>query len=340
VALDALDPFNVRRHVERLDFLRTARRQLLPLPLVDRPRRVDTSVFGAFEPRTVPGLRGKRIGLVASGGSGSAVALVGVKRAFEEAGIEPEAISACSGSAIWGSMWAGGLTAQEMVAFSLSWQPEDHLGIQWTRLPRFALSAVRGFTGLEKGEALEQLFDRRLWRMSAGETDIPLHTAVYNMDRGRVRYLGSDETPELTLGELVRISVAQPLFAEAVRVEGDLYVDGGVVDAFPAEPMIADGGFDRVFGLNLVLPPGLEGDLAESRRISTVRHVELARRSQRRLGESLTLIEPIPDGDVRGFTFSDLFFDRRGWPDLMRRGYSAAAQALAPFTRARGRRRA
>jgi NTE family protein len=216
-------------------------------------------------------------------------------------------------------MWAAGLTAQEMVAYSLSWQPQDHLDIQWTRLPRFALSALRGFTGLAKGEALEQLFDRRLWHMSAGATDIPLHTAVHDMERGSVRYFGSEETPELTLGELVRIAVALPLLAEAVRVEGDLYVDGGAADPFPAEPMVADGSFDHVFGLNVMLPP------------------ERTRRSRRRLGESLTLIEPIPHEDLHGFAFYDLFLDRRRWPDLMRRGYEATTEALAPFRRRRRR---
>jgi NTE family protein len=364
VALDALDPFNVKRQLERLDglrgaaalatdaqFLRTARRQLLPLPLIDRAQRIDSSVFGPFESRPVPGLSGARIGLVGSGGSGACVALVGVKRAFEEAGIEPDAISVCSGSAIWGAMWAAGLSAQEMVDFSLSWQPQDYLDIQWTRLPRFALSALRGFTGLAKGEALEQLFDRRLWHMSAGETDVPLHTVVYNMDRGHTAYFGSDETPDLTLGELVRIAVALPLFVEAVRVEGDLYVDGGVVDAFPAEPMIADGGFDRVFGLNVLLPPGLEGEdisgwegraggvLDASRQLRLAQHIELARRSRSRLGESLTLIEPIPHDDLHGFAFYDLFLDRSRWPDLMRRGYESTVAALEPFRRARRRRR-
>src|SRR6059058_5532668 len=119
---------------------------------------------------------------------------------------------------------------------------------------------MRGFTGLAKGDALAQLFDRRLWHMSAGETDIGLHTVVYNIDRGRVEYFGSRETPELTLGELARIAVALPLVVEAVRVEGDLYVDGGVIDAFPAEPLIDAGGFDHVFGLNVLLPAGLEAD--------------------------------------------------------------------------------
>ena len=96
------------------------------------------------------------MGLLLSGGSGACVTAVGVARALEEAGIEPQAISMCSGSALWGSMMAAGLSSQEMVNQSLNWQPEDYLDIQWTRLPRFAMAAMRGFTGLAKGEAIER----------------------------------------------------------------------------------------------------------------------------------------------------------------------------------------
>jgi NTE family protein len=324
VALGVPDPFNVVERLERLDGLR---RQLLPLPLVDRPRRVDTSVFGPFESRPATRLRGRRIGLVAAGGSGAAVALVGVKRAFEEASVEVEAISACSASVLWSAMWAAGLSAQEMADFSLTWQPEGYLDIQWTGLPRFALSALRGFAGLATGEALEQLFDRRLWHMVAGETDIALSTVVYELERGRVRWFGSEETPDLTLGELVRIASAGPNAASAVRVEGELYVDGGVVDAFPAEPV---AGLDRVFAVDVTAPAhGVVTPASASR-------AELARRSRSALGESLSLIEPIPPEELHGSSYYDLFLDRRRWPDLMRRGYSAATRALAPF---RGRRR-
>jgi NTE family protein len=324
VALGVPDPFNVVQRLERLDGLR---RQLLPLPLVDRPKHVDTSVFGPFEKRLAAALRGRTIGLVAAGGSGAAVALVGVKRAFEEAGVEVEAISACSGSVLWSAMWAAGLSAQEMADFSLSWQPEGYLDIQWTGLPRFALSALRGFTGLATGEALEQLFDRRLWHMAAGETDIELSTVVYEIERGRLHRFGSEETPDLTLGELVRIAAAGPRVGDAVRVEGELYVDGGIVDAFPADPLV---GLDRVFAVD-VTPPADAAPTLES-----AQRAELARRSRERLGESLTPIEPIPPEELHGSAFYDLFLDRRGWPDLMRRGYSAAAAALAPFS---GRRR-
>jgi predicted acylesterase/phospholipase RssA len=121
----------------------------------------------------------------------------------------------------------------------------------------------------------------------------------------------------------VRIAVALPVRVEAVRVESELYVDGSAVDAVPVRPLISEGGFDRIFDLNL-MP-----------------HHPDARRSRRRLGESLTLIEPIPDDELHRFAFYDLFLDRRRWPDLMRRGYSAAVEALAPFRRSgRGRRSA
>jgi len=250
-------------------------------------------------------------------------------------------------------MWAAGLTADEMAEFSLVWRPQDYLDIQWTRLPRFALSAMRGFSGLAKGEALERLFDRRLWHMSAGETDIPFHTTVYNLNRGRLEQFGSETTPDLTLGELVRIAVALPIVVEAVRVEGDLYVDGGVIDAFPTEPLVEDGKLDRVFGLNVLLPPGLQGDATDatdgdrpslldvSRRIAIGGHLELARRNLRRLGDRVTLIEPLDPGETRGAACYDLFLDRRRSPELMRRGHEATLGALAPFrTRARQARAA
>ena len=142
---DRLDLFAIKRQFERgaeivrlselvsdLGFMRRARRALLPLPVIDRPEEIDAeNIFPPFESRPAPSLEGKRVALVASGGGGAAVALVGVARAFEEAGIEPAEIVGCSGGAIWGSMWATGMSAQEMAEFSLSWEPEDYMDIQW-----------------------------------------------------------------------------------------------------------------------------------------------------------------------------------------------------------------
>ena len=240
-------------------------------------------------------------------------------------------------------MWAAGLSAQDMADFSLSWQPEAYLDIQWARLPRLLLSALRDFTGLAKGDAIERLFDRQAWSRPVGELDTPLSTIVYNMDLGEVEYFGSANTPELTVGELVRIGIALPVFIEAVPVRGHLHVDGGIIDLFPAEPVIADPSIDHAFGVNFMLPPQFQprnvtgwqthrlGILEASRQLQQGYQLELARRSQRRLGDRLTLIDPIDHALLRGVSFYDLFIDRRQWPELIRRGYRAARRTLDAF---------
>ena len=361
--LDVLDPYSLKRSLERvnelrdlaaasadLDFLRHARRATLPLPWIDRPVAAEHDVLPPLRPRPTEALEGKRIAVIASGGSGGCIALVGAARAFEEAGIRPVRISCCSGSVIWGAMWAAGLSAQAMADFSLSWQPEAYLDIQWTRLPHFLLSGLRDFTGLAKGEAIGRLFDNQTWARPAGELEIPLSTIVYSMDLGEVEYFGSTSTPEVTVGQLVRIGIALPLFIESVNVRGHLYVDGGIIDLFPAEPVIADPTIDHAFGVNVMLPQRFEaqdvtgwqthrlGVLQASRQLQQGYHLELARRSQRQLGERLTLIDPIDHTLLRGISFYDLFIDRRRWPELIKQGYRVTRLALEQFANSGHRR--
>ena len=78
-----------------------------------------------------------------------------------------------------------------------------------------------------------------------------------------------------------------------------------------------------------------------SRRIAAGGHLELARRNLRRLGDRVTMIEPLNWDETRGAAFFDLFLDRRRWPELMHRGYEATVEALAEFrVRTQAKRRA
>jgi NTE family protein len=344
---------DVARAAADLSFLRHARRALIPLPVVDRPATPVRArdVLPPFERHPVRGLRGARIALVAGGGGGACVSLLGAWRAFEESGIEPELVVGCSGGNIWSSMWCAGMTAEEATDFSLSWRPEQYLDIQWQRLPGFALSALRGFSGIMAGEAMERLFDDRFGSMPVGELAIPLSAIVYDMDRGLIDYFGTRETPEVPLGRLIRIAIGLPLFIEAAEVRGHLYVDGGIIDLMPVGPILDDGGFDHVFHLNFMLPPQLEpeditgwidsrmGVLKASRQLEQGYHLYIARRTARELGDRLTIIDPSDHTLLRGVSFYDIFIDRRTWPQLIRTGYERTRAALDAFSRARTAKR-
>jgi NTE family protein len=324
-------------------FALRARKALLPVPLLDR--RVDPPVEVLPPPRhrPIPELARQRIAVIAGGGAGACVSLIGVRRAFEEAGIEPELISACSGGTIWGSMWAAGMTAAEMAEFSLSWRLEDYLDIQWLKLPRYVISALRGFTGMAKGAAIERTFDERFGVLRVGDLGTELSSIVYDMDRGRVDYFGSASKPDLSIGRQVRIAIALPVFIEAVEVDGHLYVDGGIIDLLPAEPILRDGGFDRTFAINFMLPPQLEPDditgwqrhamgvLAASRQAEQGFQLEFAHRTRKALGDALTIIDAADHQLLRGPAFYDLFIDRSRWPELILAGYERATRALDAF---------
>jgi hypothetical protein len=203
-------------------------------------------------------------------------------------------------------MWAAGLNAREMADFSMSWRPQDYLGIQWARAPRAAIAAARGFSGIAKGPALESLFDRRLWHMTAGETEFPIRSVVYNLTRSRLETFGTVQTPDLRLGELARIAMASE--SDPVRVEGNLYVDGARIEPQPATRLMIDR-VDHVFAL------------------------DVSGRGDVRADDRLTPIEPFDDLVSSGMDLYDLFIDRRRWPDLMLSGYRAGREALTPFTR-------
>jgi NTE family protein len=167
-----------------------------------------------------------------------------------------------------------------------------------------------------------------------------LNSIVYDMDHGLVDYFGTDSTPELTIGRLVRIAIALPVFIEAVEVDGHLYVDGGIIDLLPAEPIMRDGGFDHVFVVNFMLPPQLEpadisgwqdtrmGVLKASRQADQGFQLELARRTLRQLGDRATVIDAADHTLLRGPSFYDLFIDRSRWPELIRAGHERATAAL------------
>ena len=194
-------------------------------------------MFPPFRSRPIPSLRAKRSVSSSPEGAAAASPRAAMARALEEAGIEPSrdlrllrlgAVGIDDGCGP--HLTGDGRPLAELAAGGLPRHPVAEASA--LRADRFA----RLSGGMGKGEAIERLFDRQLWNMSVGETAIPIYAPVYNFDAGRLETFGSRLTPELTIGELVRISVALPLVMEAVKVGDSVYADGGVVDVFGPAP--------------------------------------------------------------------------------------------------------
>ena len=330
---------------EDVGFVNTIRRALVTLPFEDTS--VETRPFPPPRALRLQRLRERRVGLVATGGSGALASVVGCLRAFEEAGITPSVISVCSGSALFGFPLAAGIPAEEVAEFTLSMSSADFVDINWSGLATLTTGA-RGFAGIIRGERIESTYRRLLGDMCLGDLSIPCYAPVWNIEGNRIEYLGPTTHPDLPVARAVRTAIAIPLFIDPVPLDGSYWCDGGIVDIFPVRPLLElEERPDVVLAVNGFYPPDFAGEDATgwktraasilhiASQIRTAQQIELARENLARLRASTEVLmtNPVPYAAVRGAGFYQQFLDHKDWPGFMRSGREAARTAMQGWER-------
>ncbi len=205
------------------------------------------------------------VGIVLSGGGSRGLAHIGVLEALRENGIVPGCVSGTSAGALVGALYAAGYSAAEMFEFFLTKNP--------FRPSRLTFRKA-GFVDTDK--VVEDLrpyfpddsFEALRKRLFVTATDL-VH--------GRWDVFSS--------GPLVRPVVAScsvPLIFTPTGVDGCPFVDGGIVDNFPVEPLL--GLCDVILGvyaspLPASDPADLQGSLAVAQRALEIGMFHSSRRS-------------------------------------------------------------
>lgn len=160
------------------------------------------------------------LGIVLSGGAARGFAHVGVIKALEEHGHRPEIISGVSAGAIVGAFYADGYTPDEMVEFFL-----DKNLFQFFRvtIPRKGLMQVSGLRDVLNNHLRAKEFDH---------LKMPLYVAATNYNTGKIVYFNKG-----TLVDRIIASASIPVLFNPVSIDGAAYVDGGVINNMPTEPI-------------------------------------------------------------------------------------------------------
>jgi NTE family protein len=163
------------------------------------------------------------------GGGGNLGAIqVGMLQAVVDHGIVPDEIVGCSAGAINGAMVAADPTPEGVARLRELWTDTTNEIIgPVSRLDGLRLLTHRG-DALQSNEGLRRLLRAHLPHARFEEFPVPLHVVTTSLRTNTERWFSTGDVIEPILA-----SSALPAIFPPVRIEGDVLVDGGVLNNVP-----------------------------------------------------------------------------------------------------------
>ena len=144
--------------------------------------------------------------------------MVDIVSIVEKLNIKINAISACSAGSLVGAMYASGLSIEEMIHF---FKTTDIFQYSWITFTKAGIFDSDSYSKLIK-DKIKTTFE---------ELDLPLYISTTNLSRGTTHYFKEGD-----LLHPVLASCAIPGLFNPVKMNDELYSDGGILDNFPLTP--------------------------------------------------------------------------------------------------------
>jgi NTE family protein len=161
------------------------------------------------------------IGLTLSGGGMRGIAHIAVLKALEEYNLKPHIISGTSAGSIIGAFYSFGKTPDEMM----------EIVRQTSFFSRSSLKLSKN--GIFSSNFILKLFKDYFPEDNFSILEIPVYVAATEMTHGIVDFFSEGEL----FGPLLASS-SVPFILPPVRMGEKIYVDGGVLDNLPIEPIM------------------------------------------------------------------------------------------------------
>ncbi|MBQ0152568.1 MAG: patatin-like phospholipase family protein [Chryseobacterium sp.] len=161
------------------------------------------------------------IGLTLSGGGMRGIAHIAVLKALEEYHLKPDIISGTSAGSIVGAFYSLGKTPDEMM----------EIVRETTFFSRSYFKISKN--GIFSPKLITQLLTNYFPKNDFSVLKIPLYVAATELTHGIVEYFSQGE-----LFSPLVASSSVPFVLPPVKMNGKIYVDGGVLDNLPIEPII------------------------------------------------------------------------------------------------------
>ncbi|WP_035086247.1 patatin-like phospholipase family protein [Aquimarina latercula] len=248
-------------------------------------------------------MKQQKIGISLSGGGARGAAHIGVLQALNENGIVPAMVSGSSAGAIIGALYCSGYSPLEILELC-----RDH-----TFLKIFRIGFIN--KGLTELTYLKEFLEKTLKAKTFEDLHIPLKVGVTNINKGAFEIKES--------GDLIKSVVASsaiPLIFKPVKIGNDIYVDGGVMNNLPIEPL--QDHCHKIIGVSVC--PHKFNSRVEGIKDIGVRtfHLAVWNTMEHRLDQCDVVLEI-----EKSFSYG--LFDLKQSPELFQAGYETTLQQIS-----------
>lgn len=189
-----------------------------------------------------------RIGMALSGGGARGAAHIGVLQALNDNGIFPDRISGTSAGSIIGALYCAGYKPKEIL----------ELSHEKAFLKIFKIGFLN--KGLTELTYLKNFLKSHITTNKFEDLKLPLHVCISNINSGKFEIISQGD-----LFEVLAASCALPLLFKSVKINGNTYVDGGLLNNLPVEPLLKQ--CEKVIGIS-VCPHEIRNEIIGIRNIA------------------------------------------------------------------------
>ena len=206
-----------------------------------------------------------KVGLVLSGGGAKGLAHIGVLKVIDSLGIQIDYVAGTSMGAIIGGLYAAGYSGKELDSI---FQEIDFNKLISDDLPRISKAfyerdnaeryavklpiknfKVRLPSALSRGQNTYNLFSKLILPVNNitdfSKLQVPFFCVATNIETGKQVVLESGD-----LTQAIMASGALPSLYQPVVIDGDMLIDGGVVNNYPITELLAKG-MDKIIGVDV-----------------------------------------------------------------------------------------
>lgn len=186
--------------------------------------------------------KAKKVGLALSGGGALGYAHIGFLQAMKEYKFDVDVVSGTSMGSIIGVLYSAGYSPMEI----LELVDKENMN-KFLNVVKLNSKFYKGFFNHEK---LSNVLSKTIPHNDFSKLNKKFYCCVTDFNQATYKFVGEGNL----LKEYVMASASIPIVYEPMEVEGEQYIDGGVMQNLPVEPLINEK-CDLIIGVDVISLP-------------------------------------------------------------------------------------